>query len=145
MEYRLFVETCQSESMTGWAFMIFNHQDFNVYKLCGKNSCTDEKAVTLEIAARALNYFSNFMRRRYYDEHFATILDEDRITLFTKYPEIAACRTTYSYKNGFAGKYRKLWEALVPFFESDTVFFETSSNDKFTAITADLAKEGLIK
>lgn len=145
MEYRLFVETCPAETATGWAFMIFNHQDFNVYKFCGKSDSTDEKAVTLEVAARALNYFSNFMRRRYYDEHFATILDEDRITLFTKYPEIAACRATEAYKKGFTGADRALWEALVPFFERPTVFFETANGEKFVAMAKALAKEGLSK
>ena len=103
MEYRLFVETAPAKDATGWSFLFYNHQDFNVYKFCGKSESTDEKSVILEVAARALTYFSNFMRRRYYDEHFATILDEDYVTVYTALPDLAAVWSSKSYERGFTG------------------------------------------
>ena len=145
MEYRLFIETYPAKNATGWAFMFFNHQDFNVYKLCGKSDGTDEKSVTLAITARALNYFSDFMRRRYYDEHFATILDEDHVTVLTEYPEIAACWASKTYAHGFSGADRALWEALIPFFERPSIRFETADGGKLVDMAKALAKEGLSK
>ena len=42
MEYRLFVGTCPAKNATGWSFLFYNHQDFNVYKFCGRSDSTDE-------------------------------------------------------------------------------------------------------
>ncbi len=147
MEYRLFVETAPAKDATGWSFLFYNHQDFNVYKFCGKSDTTDEKAVILEVTARALTYFSNFMRRRYYDEHFATILDEDYVTVYTALPALSAVWTSKSYENGFGGGDRALWEALVPFLARPTMRFAdpTPADAKFTDAAKALALAGLAK
>ena len=147
MEYRLFVETAPAKDATGWSFLFYNHQDFNVYKFCGKSDTTDEKAVILEVTARALTYFSNFMRRRYYDEHFATILDEDYVTVYTALPALSAVWTSKSYENGFSGGDRALWEALVPFLARPTMRFAdpTPADAKFIDAAKALALTGLAK
>lgn len=147
MEYRLFVETAPAKDATGWSFLFYNHQDFNVYKFCGKSETTDEKAVILEVTARALTYFSNFMRRRYYDEHFATILDEDYVTVYTALPALSAVWTSKSYENGFSGGDRALWEALVPFLARPTMRFAdpTPADAIFTDAAKALALAGLAK
>ncbi len=144
MIYRLYIETVQEESCTGWAFMFFNHQDFNIYKRCGKSETTDKRAVILTIAEQALSYFTNFMRRRYYDEHFATILDEDYVTLFTELPEIEACWKSGHFREFFAdAPDRARWETLLPYFERPTMRFETASDPKFIEAVKVLAKKGL--
>ena len=147
MEYRLFVETVPGKGATGWSFMFYNHQDFNVYKFCGKSDSMDEKAVILEVTAKALTYFSNFMRRRYYDEHFATILDEDYVTVYTEIPDIAAVFASKSYQNGFTGADSALWEALVPFLSRPTMRFAdpTEADAEFTEAARALAASGLEK
>ena len=147
MEYRLFVGTCPAKNATGWSFLFYNHQDFNVYKFCGRSDSTDEKSVILDVTARALTYFSNFMRRRYYDEHFATILDEDYVTVYTTLPDLAAVWASKSYENGFTGEDRTVWEALVPFLSRPTMRFEdpAPTDAKFTNAAKALAKDGLAK
>ncbi len=144
MVYRLYVETVRQDNCIGWAFMFFNHQDFNIYKRCGQMSNTDARTVILTVSEQALSYFSNFMRRRYYDEHFATILDEDYVTLFTELPEIAECWKTKRYQTGFSGDPdRARWEALLPYFERPTMRFENASDIKLIEMTKALAKKGL--
>ena len=87
------------------------------------------------------------MRRRYYDEHFATILDEDYVTVYTTLPDLAAVWASKSYENGFAGEDRTLWEALVPFLSRSTMRFEdpVPTDAKFTDAAKALAKDGLAK
>jgi len=48
--------------------------------------------------------------RRYYDEHFATILDEDYVTVYTALPDLAAVWASKSYERGFTGDDPALWE-----------------------------------
>lgn len=144
MVYRLYVETVRQDNRIGWAFMFFNHQDFNIYKRCGQTPNTDARTVILTVSEQALSYFSNFMRRRYYDEHFATILDEDYVTLFTELPEIAECWKTKRYQTGFPGDPDcARWKALLPYFERPTMRFETASDTKLIEMAKTLAKKGL--
>ena len=148
MVYRLYLETAPSENGIGWAFMFYNHQDFLVYKRCGKSVGQTNEQVILEQSEKALAYFSNFMRKRYYDEHFATILDEDYITLFTEMPEItdtaARCKDQAG-SIGFIGENSALWEAMVPFFTRPSMTFETAADEKFITAAKELAKQGLNK
>ncbi len=147
MVYRLYLETAPSENGIGWAFMFYNHQDFCVYKRCGKSVGKTNEQVILEQSATALSYFSNFMRKRYYDEHFATILDEDYITLFTEMPAIAGtaahCKETAALL--FFDENKALWENLIPFFTRPSMTFETAADEKFIAAAKKLAEEGLTK
>ena len=140
MVYRLFVETSPAKDGTDWAFMIFNHQDFTVYKRRGKSDSKDTNRVTLEVAETALAYFSNFMRRRYYDEHFATILDEDSITLFTEYPLIEECWKNKTYEKGFTGENAALWQAMIPYFTRPSMQFKTHGDETLAAQTRALLK-----
>lgn len=126
MIYRLYIETKSQPQNTAWAFSVFNHQDFRIYKLTGLCEHTDEKAAILETAVRALTYFSNFIRRRYYDEHFATILDEDNITLFSHLPDIENAASVFPSDDG---KYMRYWTQMRPFLERDTMFFQTTPQD----------------
>lgn len=149
MVYRLYLETAPTENGIGWAFMFYNHQDFCVYKRCGKSVGQTNEQVILEQSATALSYFSNFMRKRYYDEHFATILDEDYITLFTEMPAIAEtaarCNREQACAIGFIGENKDLWEAMVPFFTCPSMTFETATDERFITAAKELAKQGLNK
>lgn len=142
MEYRLYIETARAENEIGWAFLFYNHQNFNVYKFRGKSESEDEQAVILDTTARALNYFSNFMRRRYYDEHFATILDEDHVTVYTKLPALADIWRAKSCTQDLPADHRVLWEALVPFLTRPTMCFEnpTASDTVFFGAAKTMAQ-----
>lgn len=147
MEYRLYVETVPADNAIGWAFLFYNHQDFNVYKYCGKSESIDAQAVILDTTARALNYFSNFMRRRYYDEHFATILDEDHVTVYTRLPALAELWRAKSRTRDLPAEHRALWEALVPFLTRPTMSFAdpTASDAVFFDAAKAMAQSGLAK
>ena len=149
MVYRLYVETVKQGNDIGWAYAFYNHQDFMVYKRFGKAEGADEEQVILEVSATALTYFERSIRRRYYDEHFSTRIDEDYVTLFTHYPEIAKvaekCKSDDAHSIGFIGDDKALWEALVPFFAQKTMMFENSADEKFIAQGQELAVQGLTK
>lgn len=74
------------------AFAVFNLRGERVYRTVRTVSTEDflpaetpsADAAELYAAAEALAYFSHFIRHRYYDEHFATILDEDYVLLRTR-------------------------------------------------------------
>ena len=145
MVYRCYIETVKKDNGIGWAYTFYNHQDFMVYKRSGISDCTNEETVILEIAVTALTYFEKSMRRRYYDEHFSTRIDEDYVTLFTHYPKIAEvakqCKNNDACSVGFIGENKALWEALMPFIEQRTMMFENSLDKKFIDIGQVLANQ----
>ena len=147
MVYRLYLETSPSENGIGWAFMFYNHQDFCVYKRCGKSVGLTEEQVILEQSAIALTYFEKSMRRRYYDEHFSTRIDEDYVTLYTDMPEIAdtAAKCKDAGAIAFLGEDKHLWEALIPFFTQRTMSFENATEERFITAAKELALQGLEK
>lgn len=143
MVYRLYVETVKCEGKIAWAFTFYNHQDFLVYKRAGISDSTSEESVILEQSGVALTYFERSMRRRYYDEHFSTRIDEDYVTLYTENPEIA--KTASAIKSGDASSIgfiedNEFWQILLPFFEQKTMSFETATDKKFIAAAKELAK-----
>lgn len=144
MFYRLYVETVEQNDETGWSYAFYNHQDFMVYKRFGKSEETDVNKVILDVSATALTYFERSIRRRYYDEHFSTRIDEDYVTLFTHYPEIADVAKKFKSEAtlsiGFIGDDKALWKALVPFFAQRTMMFENSAEEKFIMQGQKLAK-----
>lgn len=147
MVYKLYIETVEYNGKIGWSYAFYNHQDFMVYKQFGQSKETDINKVILEISATALTYFERSIRRRYYDEHFSTRIDEDYVTLFTHYPEIA--EVAKNFKNdvassvGFIGSDKALWEALVPFFSQRTMMFENAIEEKFIDQGKELANRSL--
>lgn len=147
MVYRLYVETVKQGDNIGWSYAFYNHQDFMVYKRFGVCKDTDINKIILEISVTALTYFERSIRRRYYDEHFSTRIDEDYVTLFTHYPEIAnvakAIKGDAAASVGFIGSDKDLWEALVPFFKQKTMMFEDSFDERFISKGQDLANQGL--
>lgn len=148
MVYRLYLETVKQGDTIGWAFTFYNHQDFLVYKRCGKSVGVSEKQVILEQSAIALTYFEKSMRRRYYDEHFSTRIDEDYVTLYTEMAEIAevAGKCKCACAIGFIGEEKPLWEALLPFFaQKKTMSFENATEEKFITAAKELATQGLNK
>ena len=143
MVYRLYVETVKCEGKIAWAFTFYNHQDFLVYKRAGISDSTSEESVILEQSGVALTYFERSMRRRYYDEHFSTRIDEDYVTLYTENPEIA--KTASAIKSGDASSIgfienSEFWQILLPFFEQKTMSFETATDEKFITAAKELAK-----
>ncbi len=147
MVYRLYVETVENNGEIAWSYAFYNHQDFMVYKRFGKSDETDVNKVILEVSATALTYFERSIRRRYYDEHFSTRIDEDYVTLFTHYSEIAKaakkCKSESALSVGFIGNDKTLWEALVPFFTQRTMMFENSAEEKFIEQGQKLAMQGI--
>lgn len=147
MVYRCYIETVKKDNCVGWACTFYNHQDFMVYKCFGKEEGDNEETVILKTAATALTYFEKSMRRRYYDEHFSTRIDEDYVTLFTQCPEIAETARLFKSENassvGFIGEDKALWEALIPFFIQRTMAFENSSEERFITLTKELASKAI--
>ena len=147
MIYRLYVETIEQNGKIGWSYAFYNHQDFMVYKRFGKSDETDVDKVILEVSATALTYFDRSIRRRYYDEHFSTRIDEDYVTLYTHNPEIADVAKNFKSDNAasvvFIGDDKALWEELVPFFAQKTMMFENSVDEKFIEKGMELALQGL--
>ncbi len=145
MVYRLYVETVEKSGEIAWSYAFYNHQDFMVYKRFGKSEETDVSKVILEVSATALTYFERSIRRRYYDEHFSTRIDEDYVTLFTHSHDIARTASKFKSENalsiGFIGEEKALWEALTPFFAQRTMMFETSSDERFIAKGIGLAMQ----
>ena len=145
MVYRLYVETVKKDNEIAWSDAFYNHQDFMVYKRFGKCEGLTEEQTILEVSATALTYFERSIRRRYYDEHFSTRIDEDYVTLFTHYPEIEKvaekCKATGNVD--FVTCDMDLWEALVPFFTQRTMMFENSTEEKFIDIGKELAEKAL--
>ena len=145
MVYMLYVETVEQNGVIGWSYAFYNHQDFMVYKRFGKSVETDLNKVILEVAATALTYFERSIRRRYYDEHFSTRIDEDYVTLYTHNTEIAEVAKKFKGDNassiGFIGDDKALWEALVPFFSQITMMFENSTDEKFILTGKELAQK----
>ena len=143
MVYRLYIATIKQNDKTAWAFAFYNHQDFLVYKRTGVSEHSREEAVILEQSAVALAYFDSSMRRRYYDEHFSTRIDEDYLTLYTELPDIAKVAEIIKlddpYKTGFIGG-GEVWYTLIPFFKQRTMSFETTASDPLFLATKELAK-----
>ena len=142
MVYRLYVATVKKEDRIAWAFTFYNHQDFLVYKRFGVAEGAREEAVILEQSAVALAYFDSSMRRRYYDEHFSTRIDEDYVTLFTEVPDIERVadiiKSDDPYQSGFIGG-GDVWHALIPFFKQKTMSFKTETNSQFINAAKELA------
>ena len=133
MVYKLYLETAMQNGEIAWSYAFYNHQDFMVYKRFGKSETTDINKTILTVSAIALKYFEGSIRRRYYDEHFSTRIDEDYVTLYSHYPEIETvakrCKTEGSVD--FVTESKELWEDLVPFFKQRTMDFESSTDIKF--------------
>ena len=145
MVYRLFVETIEKNGEICWSYAYYNHQDFMVYKRFGKSQQTDVKKVILEVSLAALTYFERSIRRRYYDEHFSTRIDEDYVTLFTHYPKITEVAEEYKKHLSLDSvkENTDMWEALTPFFIQKTMMFENSVDEKFINIGKELAHQAL--
>lgn len=146
MVYRLYVETVKKDDKIAWAFTFYNHQDFLVYKRAGISDLDNESSVILEQSGIALTYFETSMRRRYYDEHFSTRIDEDYVTLYTELPEIVTVADTVKSSDaasiGFIGD-NNLWQVLLPFFAQKTMSFEAATDERFINAAKELAKSKL--
>ena len=131
------------------AFAVFNLRNERVYRIARAiraeqilpSGAVTPEAAELYAAAEALSYFSHFIRHRYYDEHFATILDEDYVLLRTRTP----LPMPDTFPAGSA--LRSLADRLTEYRERETVSFTTAEkNDsdmvyccifpRFQAITA---------
>ena len=147
MVYNLYVETAMHNGNICWSYAFYNHQDFMVYKRIGKSEETDINKIILETSLTALTYFERSIRRRYYDEHFSTRIDEDYVTLYTHYPKITEvakeCKNDNASSLAFLGSDKELWEALLPFFRQRTMIFENSFDEKFIKIGQELANKAL--
>ncbi|MBE6679463.1 MAG: hypothetical protein E7598_02960 [Ruminococcaceae bacterium] len=149
MVYRLYVETVTQDDKIAYAYTFYNHQDFMVYKHVGISTYAQNKNAILEASVIALTYFERSIRRRYYDEHFSTRIDEDYVTLYTEFPKISEVASIYKTDEaasiGYIGDDKELWEALVPFFTQKTMMFETATEEKFINVAKELAQTAFTK
>ncbi len=86
MNYSLCAAAKPAKDGAAFAFCVYNHRGERVYRAKGLIPAADLAAgedaalsAEMEAARKAIFYFSSFIRSRYYDEHFATILDEDHL------------------------------------------------------------------
>ena len=93
MDYSLCAAAEPTEDGVVFAFSVYNHRGERVYRTKGRIPAAElaegaDAALSAEMAAakKAAFYFSSFIRSRYYDEHFATILDEDHLDVRTLSP-----------------------------------------------------------
>ncbi len=145
MVYKLYIETVKQENTVAWSFMFYNHQNFNVYKRCGKVTDRSEESVILETLKTALDYFDGSIRRRYYDEHFSTRIDEDYVTAYTHFRQITETAETCkeACAIGFLGEDKVLWESLLVHFTCPTMMFEDALDERFISQGKELAKSVL--
>ena len=98
----------------------------------------------LSVSVQDPVYSLSSIRRRYYDEHFSTRIDEDYVTLFSHSKEITDTASLFKRGNassiGFVGADKALWEALIPFFSQKTMMFENSTDERFITIGRELAQ-----
>ena len=149
MVYRLYVETVVCEGKTAWSYAFYNHQNFMVYKRFGQSEESDINKLNLIVSCTALSYFEGSIRRRYYDEHFSTRIDEDYVTLYTHYPKISEIAKKVKAEGENAlntiEDNKELWKALVPFFSQKTMIFENSEDETYIKIGQDLAQKAFEK
>ncbi len=145
MVYKLYVEAVKSGNKIGWSYSFYNHQDFMVYKRFGLSEEKSEEQVILETSLAALTYFERSIRRRYYDEHFSTRIDEDYVTLYTNYADIkkAAEKCKAVGNMDFAGDYKEIYIGLMPFFTQKTITVKAPEHPHLTALAKELAQKGL--
>jgi len=145
LNYRLTSAGIPAKDGANIAFAIFNHRGERVYKIAkfitadslvaGMESFTHEEA---ELAASrlAVSYFSNYIRSRYYDEHFATILEEDGLLAKTQAP---LCELS-CFEAG-SNAYR-LCDLLTEFRERPTISFAVAEEgDSEMKYTLELLKD----
>ena len=144
MVYRLYLETVKKNNEIAWAYTFYNHQDFLVYKRAGITCESSEEQVILEQSAIALQYFESCMRRRYYDEHFSTRIDEDYVTLYTPLKDIVNAANIIKEddpnKSDSIGN-GDMWHKLIPFFKQKTMAFEVSIEERFINAARELANK----
>ena len=145
MNYRLTSAGKPTEGGAKIAFAIFNHRGERVYKIAkfvsadsvisGKTTFTETEA-ELVACRMAVSYFSNYIRSRYYDEHFATILEEDGLLAKT----LAPLPAKETFANG-SDTY-KLCDMLTEFIERPTISFAvTDEADTEMKYTLEILKD----
>ena len=132
MNYRLTSAGEPAKSGANIAFAIFNHRGERGYKIArfvAAEAVIPKKAELSEAEAEmlacrmAVSYFSNYIRSRYYDEHFATILEEDGLLAKTQSP--------LPSKESFpkeSDAYR-ICDMLTEFIERPTISFAVAEKD----------------
>ncbi len=132
MNYRLTSAGKPAEGGAKIAFAVFNHRGERVYKIAkyvsadsviaGKEAFNETEA-ELVACRMAVWYFSSYIRSRYYDEHFATILEEDGLlakTLSPLPPKEAFAKESDTYR---------LCDMLTEYIERPTITFAVTDED----------------
>jgi len=132
LNYRLTSAGIPRKNGANIAFAIFNHRGERVYKIArfvAADTVIPEKTELSEAEAEmlacrmAVSYFSNYIRSRYYDEHFATILEEDGLLAKTERP----LPSKESFPEG-SDAYR-ICDMLTEFIERPTISFAVAEKD----------------
>lgn len=145
MNYRLTSAGTPADGGAKIAFAVFNHRGERVYKIAkfvSADSVIAEKAAFTETEAElvacrmAVSYFSNYIRSRYYDEHFATILEEDGLLAKTLAP-LPAKELFDKESPAYA-----LCDMLTEFIERPSITFAvTDENDAEMKYTLEILKD----
>ena len=145
MNYRLTSAGTPADGGAKIAFAVFNHRGERVYKIAkfvsadsviaGKAAFTETEA-ELVACRMAVSYFSNYIRSRYYDEHFATILEEDGLLAKTLAP-LPAKELFDKESPAYA-----LRDMLTEFIERPSITFAvTDENDAEMKYTLEILKD----
>ncbi len=132
MNYRLTSAGKPADGGAKIAFAVFNHRGERVYRIAkfvsadsviaGKETFTETEA-ELVACRMAVSYFSNYIRSRYYDEHFATILEEDSLLAKTLSP-LPQKECFDKESSSYA-----LCDMLTEFIERPSITFDVADKD----------------
>lgn len=139
MEYRLCISTKKHGNGVRFAYAVYNHHDFCVYKRKGESECSDETSVYVSVCDTALSYFNTYIKNKYYTEHFSELLDEDGSTVLC--PHKALCDAFASRRSGDAGEIAKEYAPLVSHFDTRSVRFVFSEESEIQSRTDALLAE----
>jgi len=137
MIYRIYVSL--SDNHTAFAFLIVNRQDFTVYAKSGRFTSETGKGkdgAYTYACFLACDYFSKYIKKRYYTEHFSERLSEDEALLYTDpafFPLNACSREPEIRKN------------LKALMEANLITFAAVDGSGFLERAKELANEKIKK
>jgi len=139
VNYRLCVSTKKDVCGVRFAYAVYNHHDFCVYKRKGVSEISDELSVYVSVCADAILYFNKYIKNKYYTEHFSELLDEDGSIVLCPCKEL--CDAFLGYRSGERCDVAEEYSALLDHFATRSVSFEFSEKSEIQSRTDALLDE----
>ena len=133
MEYRLCISTKKQGDGVRFAYAVYNHHDFCVYKKKGESYDADELSVYVSVCCTALSYFNTYIKNKYYTEHFSELLDEDRSVVICPIKEL--CDAFLRYRSEDSKEIEAQYAHLLPHFDTRSVSFVFSDRSEIQSRT----------